>query len=94
MLAIMEHKHFLYVENFEIINFDIEKAKLFARTHRQKTTTEEKREDKTQNEDIDLPQLIRSLEHVDPCDLIADSPSHYFNASKRTLLMFKKVIPP
>jgi hypothetical protein len=26
----MEEKHFQYVENFEIINFDIEKAKLYA----------------------------------------------------------------
>jgi hypothetical protein len=30
LLAIMEEKHFQYVENFEIINFDIEKAKLYA----------------------------------------------------------------
>lgn len=33
MLTIMEKKDFIYIENFEIINFDIEKAKLFSKPH-------------------------------------------------------------
>jgi hypothetical protein len=45
----MEEKHFQYVENFEIINFDIEKAKLHAATNKKTTNLEEKLEDKTQN---------------------------------------------
>lgn len=36
MLSIMEQKNFLYVENFEIINLDIEKAKLYSRSYKQK----------------------------------------------------------
>ena len=31
------------------------------------------------------------MDSANPCDLIADEPSQYFNRSKQTLLMFKKV---
>jgi hypothetical protein len=93
LLAIMEQKHFQYVENFEIINFDINKARGYMQGHR-RPASEEKLEDKTLDEEVELGQLIKALIHVNPCDLIADCSSPYFNASKRTLLMFKKVSPP
>lgn len=96
LLAVMDRKEFTYVENFEIINLDIEKAKEYStsslRHLRRGCANEEKREEPTQNEDIDFTLLLKSLEHANPCDLIADQASDYFNSSKRTLLMFKKVM--
>jgi hypothetical protein len=94
LLAAMEEKGFQYVENFEVINFDIEKAKAHSFRKHNASHSEEKREDTTQNEEVDLSALIKTLEHADPCDLIAAEESPFFNGSKRTLLMFKKVLPP
>lgn len=92
LLTIMEQKHFQYVENFEIINLDINKAREYTQGSR-RAASEEKMEDKTLDEEVEVGQLIKTLSHVNPCDLIADCSSHYFNSSKRTLLMFKKVPP-
>jgi hypothetical protein len=69
---------------------DINKARIYTQGNR-RATSEEKLEDKTLDEEVEVGQLIKALSHVNPCDLIADCSSPYFNASKRTLLMFKKV---
>ena len=39
----------------------------------------------------DIWPVVKQLDSVSPCDLIANEPSEYFNRSKQTLLMFKKV---
>jgi hypothetical protein len=97
MLAIMDKKGFVYVENFEIINFDIEKAKLFANSQYKglrksnSNECEDKKEERTENEDLDLQLLVKALDNVNPADIVADQISQLFNISKRTLLMFKKV---
>ena len=41
----------------------------------------------------DIWPIVKQLHMVSPCDLIASEPSEYFNRSKLTLLMFKKVLP-
>lgn len=79
LLKIMVHKGFSYVENLEVINLDFEKARKAAgKSKDQKDQPDE--------------ALIKGLEKVDPNDLMAEEEREYFRQTKRTLLIFRKVL--
>jgi hypothetical protein len=88
LLNVMEKKDFVYVENLEIVKLDLQKAIEYAET----VTKNKFEEGKSLNYAVtDIWPVVKCLDSANPRDLIANEPSQYFNRSKQTLLMFKKV---
>lgn len=88
----MQAKGFVYVENLEIINLDIDLARtmcgMTSSKHAQNGTSTSLLNEGRQDE---VRTIVNLLDKVDPSELIAAESSTYFNKSKRTLMMFRKV---